>query len=181
LISSISFIAFMSLISFTSIMSFIHFISCVLLNSFHSFPIVLFTSFRFMSFLSFRFVSFHVISFGWIPFHVISCHVYIQLLIQCLTLPWIFCSAYFIWLFWHLNDHLLIHWCTSQSQSLIASASHKHSYRPMTFYSHSFLLNFRSARRYLVSQVGDGNNNDCLKQTSKKLCWEIQAAFKCAM
>ena len=36
---------------------------------------------------------------------------------------------------WHLNNHLLIQWCTSQPQSFIAFAFHRHSYRPIGHWS----------------------------------------------
>ena len=45
------------------------------------------------------------------------------------------CNDSFMSCRWHLNNHVLIRWCTSQLQHFIASASQK-LYRPLISYSH---------------------------------------------
>ena len=46
------------------------------------------------------------------------------------------CADSFMSFHWHLNNHLLIRWCTSRLQHFNASASQKLSYRPFISYSH---------------------------------------------
>ena len=47
-----------------------------------------------------------------------------------------FCTDLLMSFHWHLNNHLLIRWCTSQLQHFIVSASHKLLCRPLLSCSH---------------------------------------------
>ena len=50
------------------------------------------------------------------------------------------CTDSFTSFHWHLNHQLVIRWCTSQPQPLMASASQNRSYRLLVSYSHLLFL-----------------------------------------
>ena len=57
---------------------------------------------------------------------------------------------------WPLKNSLLLHWCTFQRQSFVASASHKRSFRPLISFSHSFSNLVPRHSQALLVEYGTG-------------------------
>ena len=58
------------------------------------------------------------------------------------------CTDSFMSFHWHLNNHLIVRWCTSQLQHFTVSASQNLSYRPLISYRQVLLSNFRPGACY---------------------------------